>query len=115
MDTPVEPVTQRDALTDRRGFLTTYGVRLLDNIRKRLPRTGTFTLGAAVTTTVTESAVLGASVIVLMPTNAAAATLMGSAKSLYVSARTSGESFAVRTANGVAAAGTETFEYVIRQ
>jgi hypothetical protein len=72
---------------------------------------GTFTLGAAVTTTVSDTDVTATSVILLMPTNAAAATLMGSAKALYVSARTVGTSFAVSTASGVAAAGTETFEY----
>jgi hypothetical protein len=38
---------------------------------------------------------------------------MGSAKSLYVSAKTQGTSFAVTTADGTAAAGTETFDYQI--
>jgi hypothetical protein len=75
--------------------------------------TGTFTLGAAVTTTVTQTATAANSIILLMPTNAAAGTLMGSAKALYVSARTAGASFAVSTASGVAAAGTETFSYCL--
>jgi hypothetical protein len=56
---------------------------------------------------------LATSVITLMPTNAAAATLMSGAKSLYVSTRTAATSFVVSTADGNAAAGTETFEYII--
>lgn len=74
---------------------------------------GTFTCGAAATTTVNDTRVTTTSVIRLMPTNAAAATLMGAATSLYVSARTAATSFAVTTANAAAAAGTETFEYTI--
>jgi hypothetical protein len=74
---------------------------------------GTFTLAAAATTTVTQPGVQSTSVIHLTPTNAAAAALMGSAKSLYISALTPGASFAVATANATAAVGTETFSYVI--
>jgi hypothetical protein len=72
---------------------------------------GSFTLAAAATTVVANTNVNGASKIILMPTNAAAATLMSSSKALYVSARTFKTSFTVATADGVAAAGTETFEY----
>lgn len=75
---------------------------------------GTFTLGAAASTVVTQPLVMSTSDITLTPTNAAAATLMGSAKSLYISARTSGTSFTVATANAAAAAGTETFLYVLK-
>lgn len=75
--------------------------------------TGSFTLAAAVTTTVNNANILATSRILLVPTNAAAATLMGSAKALYVSARTAATSFAVSTASAVAAAGTETFDYWI--
>jgi hypothetical protein len=74
---------------------------------------GSFTCAAAATTTVTQASVTASGRILLTPTNAAAATLMGSVKSLYISARTAGTSFAVTTASGAAAAGTETFEYVI--
>lgn len=75
--------------------------------------TGSFTLGAAASTTITNGNVSAACKITLTPTNAAAAALMGSAKCLYVSAKTAGTSFAVSTGNGVAAAGTETFDYQI--
>jgi len=74
---------------------------------------GTFTLGAAATTVVTNYNVGIASKIHLTPTNAAAATLMGSAKSLYISARTAETSFTVATADAGNAGGTETFYYTI--
>jgi hypothetical protein len=74
---------------------------------------GTFTCAAAALTTVSNINIIATSMIMLMPTNAAAATLMGGATSLYVSARTAATSFGVTTANAAAAAGTETFEYLI--
>lgn len=74
---------------------------------------GTFTLAAAATTVVTEPATQSNSFINITATNASAATLMGSAKSLYISAKTPGASFTVATASAVAAAGTETFSYSI--
>lgn len=74
---------------------------------------GTFTLGAAATTTVAQPSTAANSVIIPFPTNAAAGTLMGSTKHLYISARTANTSFAVSTASGVAAAGTETFLYLL--
>jgi hypothetical protein len=75
--------------------------------------TGTFTMGAAATTVVTNAGIAANSQVVFIPTNAAAATLMGSTKSLYVSARSVGVSFTAATASGVAAAGTETFLYYV--
>lgn len=74
---------------------------------------GTLVLGAAVSTTVNNVNVTATSHLDLSPTNAAAATLMGSAKALYVSAKVAGTSFTVSTANGTAAAGTETFDYIL--
>ena len=74
---------------------------------------GTFTLTAAATTTITQPAVQSLSTITLVPTNVAAATLEGSAKSLYISAKVAGTSFTVATASGAAAAGTETYSYTI--
>lgn len=74
---------------------------------------GTFTFPAAISTVITDSRVAAESVITLIPTNAAAATLVGSSKSPYVSAKVAGVSFTVATASGVAASGTETFSYTI--
>jgi hypothetical protein len=74
---------------------------------------GTFTCANAATTTVLQPLVAANSFILLMPTNAAAGTLMAGATSLYLSARTANTSFAVSTANAGAAAGTETFLYVL--
>ena len=88
---------------------------LEDFINNKIPqkKTGTFTLDADASTTVNDADVRTDSTILLMPTNAAAATLIGSSEGLYVSARTSGTSFAVSTADGGNAAGTETFQYII--
>lgn len=75
--------------------------------------TGSFTLGAAATTVVNDGNVLTTSVIIPFATNASAATLMGSNKSLYISAKAVGVSFTVATASAAAAAGTETLSYVL--
>ena len=72
---------------------------------------GNFSLTAASTKTVTDANVTSASYVVLIPTNAAAGTLIGSNKSLYVSYASG--SFTVTTASGVAAAGGETFQYLV--
>ena len=74
---------------------------------------GTFTAANAATTTVTDANVTATSAIFIFPTNAAGGTLMGSAKSFYLSARTAGTSFTVTTADANSAAGTETFVYII--
>lgn len=87
---------------------------LIGVLQAIFPRTfGTFTLAAAATTTVSEPSVASDSFIELRPTNAAAATLMGSNKALYVSAIVAGTSFTVATASGAGAVGTETFAYFI--
>lgn len=75
--------------------------------------TGSFTCANAATTTVTQPAVTANSVILVMPRNAAAGTLMAGANSLYHSANTAGASFTVATAGGGAAAGTEQFSYLL--
>lgn len=72
---------------------------------------GTFTCAAATSTVVTNANVKAASFIAITPTNQAAATLMQGANALYVSARAEGVSFTV--AGTGAAAGTETFMYLI--
>jgi len=74
---------------------------------------GTFTAGAAATTAVTNTSVTAASIIFIQPTNAAAATLMAGASSLYISARAAGVSFTVATADAGNAGGTETFNYLV--
>jgi hypothetical protein len=87
---------------------------LITTVSGLFPRiAGTFTMAAAATKTVPEPSVTSTSYIVLIPTNAAAATLVGSTRSPYVSTKTTGASFVVSTASGVAAAGTETFSYLI--
>lgn len=74
---------------------------------------GSFTMGAAATTVVPQALVTANSFIFLQPTNAAAGTLQGSNECLYISAKSAGVSFTVATAAGTAAAGTETFSYVL--
>lgn len=74
---------------------------------------GTFTCSAAASTTVTNSSVAANSIILITPTNVAAATLQSAATCLYLSARTAGTSFVFTTANAGSAAGTETFQYII--
>ena len=73
---------------------------------------GNITLAAAATTVVAQAGVKAGALVLLIPTNAAAGTLMGSAKALYISATTPGVGFTVATASGVAV-GTETFSYLV--
>lgn len=76
--------------------------------------TGTFTWnGAAATTTVNNAGVQATTQVLLIPTNAAAATLIGSNECPYVSSISVGTSFTLSTAAGTAAAGTETFFYIL--
>lgn len=88
----------------------------LQTIAAAFPRiTGTFTLAAAATKTVAEPRITANSVVSVFPINAAAATLMSGAKSLYwdPAANVAGASFTVKTADGTNAAGTEQFSYVV--
>jgi len=73
---------------------------------------GSFTLSTSSSTTISNTSAGYWTNIMLMPTNAAAATLMQGTKSLYVSAKTNDTSFTVTTADGTAPAGTETFNYI---
>lgn len=75
--------------------------------------TGTFTCGAAASTVVADANVTAACTVLLTPLNAAAGTLLGSAKCLYISARTAGTSFTATTASGASAAGSESFQYLL--
>lgn len=74
---------------------------------------GSFTCAANTNTTVSDVNTAANSFIVWVPTNATGGTLEGSTRKLYLSLRTAGTSFRVTTASGVAAAGTETFIYLI--
>jgi hypothetical protein len=76
-------------------------------------KTGTFTCANNKDKAVSNTAVTANSKVFIMPTNAAAAALMAGINSLYVSALSVGASFTVTTGNADAAAGTETFNYLI--
>ena len=106
------PAGQMDQTVDKlRNQVLSQIVTALQAIFPRVA--GTFTLAAAATTTVPEPATQSTSLIQLTPLNASAATLMGSAKALYISARTTGSGFTVATASGAAAAGTEQFQFAM--
>lgn len=108
------PTVFTDILTG--NFLSSAKVYNYANTRNTGSDTanaGTFTLSAAATTTIANENVSTESNITITPTNASAATLMSGTASLYISAKTNGVSFAVTTANGSSAAGTETFNYII--
>lgn len=91
------------------------GLVLLGEISasNRIRGSGSFTSAAATTKVVSDTNVTATSKVTFTPTNAAAGLLMGSAKSLYLSAKSAGVSFTVATANATNASGTETFDYVI--
>jgi len=75
---------------------------------------GAFTLNnGAATVTVASPQVQTASFVMWTPTNAAAGTLEGSTKKLYISARVAGTSFTVSCATGTASA-TATFSYLVQ-
>lgn len=77
---------------------------------------GTFTMNAAASMNVNSVGMnVTSSVVRLIPTNAAAATLQAGSKMAWVvnSASSNNVSFRVQTADGTAAAGTETFSFVI--
>lgn len=104
-----------DDLATNGKLINTSIAGINQTLRTLFPRVmGSFTLANAATTTIPQPAVTANCVISTpIPTNAAAATLMGSNKSLYISAKTAGTGFTVATASGVAAAGSETFDYYI--
>ncbi|KQJ65393.1 structural protein 2 [Pseudomonas aeruginosa] len=77
---------------------------------------GTFTMNAAASMNVNSVGMnVTSSVVRLIPTNAAAATLQAGSKMAWVvnSASSNNVSFRVQTADGTSAAGTETFSFVI--
>ncbi len=101
-----------DDVATNLGLSNQLMAKLITVISALFPRSiGTFTMAAAASKVVTDANVTTSSFISLMPTNAAAGTLMGSTKSLYVTLAAG--TFTVTTASGVAAAGTETFTYSV--
>lgn len=85
---------------------------ILSNKYKSGALTGSFTCAAAATTVVSNANSNVNMKVTLVPTNAAAATLMAT-KGLYWSAYSQGSSFTLATGDAASAAGTETFNYYI--
>ena len=108
---PTQSAGVTDVVTQLQGIVRQL-TALVKAINGRVT-SGTFTLAAAASTTITQPAVQALSTITLNPTNAAAGTLQGSAKALYYTI-IPGTSFTVHTASGGNAAGTETFSYTIQ-
>jgi hypothetical protein len=100
-----------EAITELRTSMDTLNDSI-NTLFGNTQTTGSFTMGAAASTVVPQSAILTTSRVFLIPTNAAAATLVGSVESPYISAKSAGVSFTVTCASG-AASGTETFDYVV--
>jgi hypothetical protein len=91
--------------------------RQLTNVYQVLPsedgNVGWFKCGIGVSTRVRNRSITDKSVIVLFPTNAAAAKLQASQSPLYISGKIAGDNFTVSTADGSATTGTETFNYIV--
>ena len=107
---PTQSAGTTDLVTQLQGI-----VRQLTNLVQAINGRniyGTFTMPAANTLTIQNTGVKANSVIILTPTNASAATLMGAATALYYTI-SAGTSFTVNTASGGSAAGTEQFSFVI--
>lgn len=109
--TPPQTAGVTDVVTELKGIVSQLSA-LVQAIKGRVT-SGTFTMTATATLVVPEPAVRSNSDIQISATNASAGALMGSNKSLYISAKTAGVSFTVTTASGVAAAGGETFSYLV--
>lgn len=75
-------------------------------------KTFSVTNGTA-TTTVNDAEATSACMVVIIPSNAAACTVQGSAKHLRLSARSAGVSFTVTTGDGTNVAGDSNFVYRI--
>jgi hypothetical protein len=74
---------------------------------------GSFVMPAAATAVIADTNIKASSIVIFVPTNGTAAQLQGSAKQLYVSARTAGTNFTAATGDGTAAAGGQTFSYIL--
>jgi len=107
---PTQSAGVTDVVTQLQGIISQLR-SLVVAISGRVS-SGSFTMPAAASLTIAQPGIKANSVITLTPTNAAAATLMGSAKALYYTI-IAGTSFTVLTASAANAAGTETFNYLI--
>lgn len=88
--------------------------RLIETIAAIFPRVASsfvFPNGAS-SVTVAQTSIQSSDNVVLIPTNAVAATMIGSTKSPWVSTFNPGASFVVSTATGTTT-GTGTFNYLI--
>lgn len=108
---PTQSAGATDVVTQLQNIVAKLG-QLVAAISGRITL-GSFTMVAAATTVVPQPAVKANSIITLTPTNADAATVVGSAKSPYISAISPGVSFTIATGNGSAGVATATFNYSI--
>jgi len=91
------------------------GKRLLGKLTTTLANlspllTGQVTLSAAASTTVSNGVIVASSFVIVTPINAAAGTLIKNQGLYWVA---SAGSFTISTASGVAAAGTESFNWAV--
>lgn len=108
--TPTQSAGVTDVVTQLQGIVRQ--LRALTAAISGRVLSGSFIMPAAASLTIAQPGIQANSNITLQPTNASAATLMGSAKALYYTI-VAGTSFTAHTASGANAAGTETFTYTI--
>lgn len=112
MDKSGGGVTQTTDISTKLQIGNQILAQMLDLFRNLFPRSfGSFTMDAAASKVITDANCTSTSFIGLMPTNAAAATLLGSNENLYITPAAG--TFTVATAAGTNAAGGETFYYKI--
>lgn len=103
----LDPRTAADIVT-KLGESNKILAQLVQTLQDLSPTaTGTFTMDADSSTTVTNAAIAASSFVMIWPTNASAGTLVGAG--IYWLAASG--SFTVTTSSGAAAAGTETFAW----
>ena len=83
------------------------------NVLSTNGNSGTFTLAAAASKVVANTSITASSIVVLTPANVNAGALENTSKSLFILSKNAGVSFTVRTADNTAAAGTETYNYLV--
>lgn len=102
-----------DLVSTMQGGVQNLG-QLVQVMSAIFPRSiGTFILtSGSATTAVAQPKMVANGMVAWFPTNAAAGTLQGSAKNLYLASVSAGVGFSLVTSNGQTAAGTESFTYV---